>query len=367
MDDLTDDKAFFKRVVQRIDPQNRLIRTRELRGGVSARVTLLEMERPDGRREKMVLRQHGEADLRRNPRIAADEFRLLQILQSAGLPAPAPYAPDSSGDISSEPCLVMEFIEGKTEETPSDLTDYLHQLALQLSRIHQVDASRFDLSFLPKQGAFVDEILRNRPSSLKESWNEERIRDTLERAWPWLQVNPDVLLHGDYWPGNLLWKEGRLVAVIDWEDAAIGDPLADVANARLEILWAFGMEAMHRFTDRYQSMMPSVDFTNLPYWDLYAALRPVSAISGWGLDPLRKRNMRERHQGFVAQALEKLGIELRGESRLASPIPKGDPKESGRGFPFLQRKKVKGTLHPCALYPIPIPTASLPRRRRWPR
>ena len=72
-----------------------------------------------------------------------------------------------------------------------------------------------------------------------------------------------------------------MVAVIDWEDAALGDPLADVANARLEILWAIGTEAMHRFTEEYRSMMPNVDFTYLPLWDLYAALRPVSSISGW--------------------------------------------------------------------------------------
>jgi aminoglycoside phosphotransferase (APT) family kinase protein len=35
------------------------------------------------------------------------------------------------------------------------------------------------------------------------------------------------LLHGDYWPDNTLWRDGRLVCVIDWEDAALGDPLAD--------------------------------------------------------------------------------------------------------------------------------------------
>ena len=36
------------------------------------------------------------------------------------------------------------------------------------------------------------------------------------------------------------WCHNRIVAVIDWEDAALGDPLADVANARLEVLMHFG-------------------------------------------------------------------------------------------------------------------------------
>ena len=305
MTDSKEDKAFAG-VVRKIDPRIRLLSVRELSGGVSARTALLETEGPDGRRQKMLFRQHGEADLRRNPRIAADEYRLLGILRSAGLPVPEPYALDATCDLFSTPYLVMEFIEGETVDDPADRSAYLYQTAFQLSRIHRVDASRHELSFLPKQAALVRKILEKHPVSPKDEWSEGRIRRALERAWPFPQVNPDVLLHGDFWPGNLLWREGRLVAVIDWEDAALGDPLADVANARLEILWAFGAEAMQRVTEEYRSMMPDVDFTHLPLWDLYAALRPVSSISGWGLGPARVNIMRKRHRWFVHQALEKL-------------------------------------------------------------
>ena len=85
----------------------------------------------------------------------------------------------------------------------------------------------------------------------------------------------------------------------------MGDPLADVANSRLEILWAFGSDAMERFTQLYKSMS-SIDFTNLSYWDLCAALRPASKIAEWGLDAITEKIMRERHRGFVTQAFEKL-------------------------------------------------------------
>src|SRR5207245_5037921 len=89
-----------------------------------------------------------------------------------------------------------------------------------------------------------------------------------------------VLLHGDFWPGNIIWRDGRIAAVIDWEEAELGDRLSDVAITRLDILWAFGVDAMHDFTARYRAMT-SVDLVNLPYWDLYAALRPVSNIAEW--------------------------------------------------------------------------------------
>ena len=259
----------------------------------------------------MIVRQHGDVDFKRNPHIAADEFRLLQILQSAGLAAPAPYHLDQSGEIFSRPYVVVEYIEGKPEFAPSNLADLLLQLATHLSRIHNVDCSNLDLSFLPEQEKIYAEKFRERPAKVDESLDEGRIRDALESVWPLPQRNRSVLLHGDFWPGNTLWRDGRLVAVIDWEDAELGDPLADVANSRLEILWAFGIEAMHSFTHHYKSMT-TIDFTNLPYWDLCAALRPAFKLAEWAADDVTERTMREGHRLFFTQAFEKLRYDVSG-------------------------------------------------------
>ena len=105
------DHSKFEQLLLKIDPQSRLLHTWELTGGVSARVTALEIERPNSRHRKLVVRQHGVTDLRRNPSIAADEFNLLQILQSAGVPAPVPYYFDQSGDVFPAPLVVIEYIE----------------------------------------------------------------------------------------------------------------------------------------------------------------------------------------------------------------------------------------------------------------
>ena len=274
---------------------------------VSAQVTALEIERPGGRTQKMIVRQHGPVDLEHNPRIAADEFRLLQLLHFAGLAVPRPYSLDQSGEIFSTPYLVIEYIDGKPDFAPAHLDNLILHLATHLSRIHAVDCSQLDLSFLPEQENIYARKLRERPANVDESLHEGHIRDVLEAAWPLPQHNPPGLLHGDFWPGNILWKDGRLVAIIDWEDAALGDPLADLANSRLEMLWAFGIDAMHRFTHHYQSMT-TIDFTNLPYWDLCAALRPISNIAGWNLDDTTEKSMREGLTWFITQAFEQLSI-----------------------------------------------------------
>ena len=291
----------FNQLAETLEPQSKLLRAWPLNGGVSAQVTALELERPDGQTKKMIVRRHGELDRKQNPHIATDEFMLLQLLQTAEVAAPKPYHLDLSGQIFPTPYLVIEYIEGEPDFAPANLSHLILQLATHLVKIHQVDGSDPNLSFLPKPIKGFGE----RPVTLDQSLNEGLIRERLESLWPLPQRNKSVLLHGDFWPGNILWQEGRLVAVIDWEDAKVGDPLFDVANSRLEILWAFGAEAMHKFTHHYQAMT-TVDVTNLPYWDLCAALRPASKLSEWGLDAATEKRMRVGHKWFITQAFEKL-------------------------------------------------------------
>ncbi|MFS0553348.1 phosphotransferase family protein [Brevibacillus sp. 179-C9.3 HS] len=297
----------WTRLVHNMNPSDKLLRVWELKGGISAQVTALEMESPCGAKKKVVVREHGQADLKRNPQIASDEFKLLQILKSAGLPTPMPYHLERSGELFPAPCVVIEFIEGQTE-APDHLSSYLQQIAAVLTRIHEVDTCLLAGTILPNQEEAIAEKLRKRPANLDKSLDEGLIREVLESVWPLPSSNSATLLHGDFWPGNTMWKEGQLAAVIDWEDAAIGDPLSDLGNARLEILWAFGVGAMNDFTLHYQAAMKTLDYTHLPYWDLCAALRPASNLSYWGLEKSTEKTMRERHSQFAMQACEKLGI-----------------------------------------------------------
>lgn len=294
----------FEALVHRMEPQSRLLSAWPLAGGVSAQMTAIEIERPDGVIAKMVVRCHGEVDRAQNPDIAAHEFRLLQILRSAGIAVPAPIYLDRSNTIFPTPCIVVEHIDGETEFAPPNMPDAIRQMAAQLAQIHRLNESNADIPFLPSRiRGFGD-----RPATLDESLSEERIREALESAWPLLNAetqNTPVLLHGDFWPGNILWRNGQLVAVIDWEDAKVGDPLADVGSSRLEILWAFGGDAMHQFTQCYQAKT-EVSFTRLAYWDLCAALRPAGKLGHWGLDAGVENSMRVSHAWFVEQALTDL-------------------------------------------------------------
>ncbi len=298
----TDEQAFAQLVAQ-LDPQGKLLHTRPLKGGISAQVTALAMIDGAGQRQQLIVRQHGAIDRQRNPTIATAEFHLLQTLWQAGIPVPRPYYVDQQAAIFATPALVIEYIEGETEFAPTDLGAFLDQAATHLSQIHQLTATTPAYTSLKAVLPPLGPGFGTRPATLDASLQEGRIRDWLAAHGPLVPINQATVLHGDFWPGNLLWRAGQLVAVIDWEDATLGDPLADLANSRLELLWAFGESAMQHFTDAYWACH-ALDFTHLPYWDLCAALRPAGKLDSWGLAETTLATMRARHQWFVNQALQ---------------------------------------------------------------
>ncbi len=264
----------------------------------------------------MIVRRPGEAAFKRNPQAAEHEFRLLHIMKSLGLATQTPYYLDRSGAILPTPYLVIDYIDGQPEFAQTQNPDFARQLATHLARVHSVDGSAHDLSFLPASPRGFIERFGARPATVNGSLDEGRIRDALEAAWPWPQRNAPALLHGDFWPGNILWRDGQLAAVIDWEDATLGDPLIDLAISRLDLLWIFGLETMHAFTQHYASIM-AIDYTNLPYWDLCAALRLVrlagADLAEWaafflpfGRGDITAQTIRAHYRYFVDQAFRQL-------------------------------------------------------------
>lgn len=298
----------FEKIAQiatKIHSDCTLIKFWQLEGGISAAVTALEIKRADGTIVKMIIRQHGSGDLAGNLDVALLEYNLLKIMKSAGLPVPDAYLVDQSGDIFPTPYVVIEFMDGATDLTPPNPVERAAQLAEVLSRIHAVDCSTLDVSFLVKKAAKIHRKLSRVPDKLDDTMHEQHVREVLSAVWPLPAINEQVILHGDFWPGNVLWRDGEISAVIDWENGEFGDPLADFANARLEILLLFGPEAMHDFAQTYLSHNP-VDLTHLPYWELVAALRTASQITAWGFDAATETLIIETRREFVEQTLQRI-------------------------------------------------------------
>lgn len=300
-----DDYQRFEKLVHRFDPRARLKSHRSLPGGYSADVTVLEVEAGDGTLRKLIHRLHGEVDLQQNPNVATDEFRVLQLTHAAGLATPAPVYLDATDPLFPSPTLVLEYAEGKTDLTPGDSAEYVTQMARELARIHRMDTAGRDLSFLLRVEDDCASAIGKPPESPGVTAGERELIEMLAPCWPLPRNNAPVVLHGDYWPGNTLWQDGRLTAVIDWEDTRRGDPLFDVSNARFEILMLFGAEIMDLFTRHYESLNP-VDSGCLPWWDVYTAFRVVNKLDFLATAARDESLIRADHCWFVEQARSRL-------------------------------------------------------------
>ena len=90
----------------------------------------------------------------------------------------------------------------------------------------------------------------------------------------------------------------------------MGDPLADLAAARVELACAFGTNAMNRFTDGYLRAIESTDIRlrldPLPVWEIYVSASALSAMHKWGLDPAEELRRRDRTRRFFDRAADEL-------------------------------------------------------------
>jgi aminoglycoside phosphotransferase (APT) family kinase protein len=270
----------FDVIFNEIFPQSHCDRKWDLSGGMSAQMTAFELTQPDGTTKKMIMRIPSDGVLQNNPSIVENEFNLLKFLRKQDLPVSNPI----QWNMSPIPHMVLEYIEGQPLFPWCPQAFFPEQIANYLVQIHKIPLSTPEVSQLSKQANRLNNLFPEQPSSKKNLMREVQIWNILNKQWPIQDRNQPVLVHGDFWHGNLIWKENQLVGIIDWEDAEIGSPLFDLAVSRLDLCWISGTDTMNLFTEQYMSRN-DLDYSLLPYWDLVAAQRLIrlagSDLKGW--------------------------------------------------------------------------------------
>ncbi len=198
-----------------------------------------------------LLRRDGcEAILRRPPRpplppSAHDvlrEARLLSALAPTAARVPGVLAVCPEEAVIGAPFYVMERVNGDviTTDVPGELDTPAQrrrigeELIDALVEVHGVDWQACGLDGFGKPSGYLERQLRR----FGGLWEHNRTREitAVERVGTWLADNrpesgPATIVHGDYRLGNTMYDGGapaRLVAILDWEMATIGDPLADL-------------------------------------------------------------------------------------------------------------------------------------------
>jgi aminoglycoside phosphotransferase (APT) family kinase protein len=297
-------------VVAFVAPGARLVGSTTFAGGISSEMSLVEVEDADGSIRRFVVRR---AKGERGSIPMAVEFQLLEAASARGLPVPTPRRFDDSGRVSEQPYMILDYVDGATDLSEGNGIEKARRLADALASIHAIDGADPELSALPDRTATVTHVLRGRGGvAVDRSIGEDRILDALRAQWPPRPPARTALLHCDLWLGNVLWAGSEVVAVIDWENAHVGDPLADLSITRLEMAWTFGREAVCALTERY-AQRTGADLDALAVWDLAAARRPAGEVSRWAADwvnygrpDMTAARMRTAHRWFVDDALAAL-------------------------------------------------------------
>ena len=222
------------------------------------------------------------------------EFALLQAAHVAGVTVPEPLWLCVDAAVAGKPFFIMRRMPGvaaryrvaKDLALAPDRAALVRRLARELARIHAVRPGGVELAFLPE------------PSPGPALFWVDRYRRYLDDlGWPypglewglrWLALNAPakpaegvVLCHNDFRTGNYLVDETGLTAILDWEFAGWGDPLADIGwfcarcwRSGRDALEAGGIGSRADFYAAYEAASGrTIDANAVAYWEVFAHVR----------------------------------------------------------------------------------------------
>lgn len=173
------------------------------------------------------------------------EFRILSALAPVWSKAPHPLAHCGDASVIGTPFYAMERVRGVIlrarvpEGLPLDATTMRRVSEATcdtLAEIHSIDWRAAGLGDLGKPDGYVQRQVRG----WADRWRKARTDDVpqVEKLGAWLEdhcptQSGATLIHNDFKYDNVVLSEdlARVVAVLDWEMATVGDPLMDLGTA----------------------------------------------------------------------------------------------------------------------------------------
>jgi aminoglycoside phosphotransferase (APT) family kinase protein len=277
-----------------------------LPGSFSNYTHLVEARSADGSDFRVVVRCYAVFGSYDRGEKARREFKTLELCQEYGIPVPRPLYLDEEGAILGIPGIVTDHVPGEMVLSPGEPLDCARAMATVLVKIHSVSGDARAQSFLLDANAEATWFARSEavPDYMAAHPDGAAVWQAVRALLPEVQPVPPTLVHIDYWLGNVLWDRGRIAAVVDWEEAACGDPGIDVAYCRMDMYLndMLGPQAADEFLAVYEAEIGQ-RVANLGFWELAAAARPMFSAEGW----ITESPARERFRQFIAQARERIG------------------------------------------------------------
>ncbi|HEY3088409.1 MAG TPA: phosphotransferase family protein [Jatrophihabitantaceae bacterium] len=169
------------------------------------------------------------------------EYRIMSALAGTAVPVPRMVAACEDPAVVGVPFFVMDYVPGVVpgdQQVAEQTLDLPARAALGphlvdvLAGLHSITPSDVGLAGLGKGSDYVTRQLTRWEGQLDRlgATVTAAMRDVLTRLRDGAPVQRETtIVHGDFRPANMIVGEaGEVRAVLDWELATLGDPLADL-------------------------------------------------------------------------------------------------------------------------------------------
>jgi aminoglycoside phosphotransferase (APT) family kinase protein len=192
-----------------------------------------------------VLRRKPFGDLLPSAHAVDREYRLLSALHPLDFPVPQPLAMCGDPNVIGAIFYVMELARGRPyangalpEFDPATRRSMYEQLVDTLADLHVIDPAAAELADFGKPGNYFERQVMRWTRQYRDSQTDyviemERLIAFLPETLP--EQARTSIVHGDYRIDNVVFDgDGTLTAVLDWELATLGDPLADFSYLAMQ-------------------------------------------------------------------------------------------------------------------------------------
>ena len=259
----------------------------------------------DGR--KVVLRRPPQGGVLESAHDMGREWRFIDALRDTAVPVAEALAREESPDLIGAPFYVMSYVDGLV---PHDAAAAVvlsldarlgaaASLVDTMSALHDIDIDAVGLGDIARREGYLERQLRR----WNRQWEQSVCTDVSAIGAAYERLRERVpaqvrsgIVHGDFRLGNMMCgPDGRIRAVLDWELATLGDPLADlgwllsswiepgewpgeaVGAAPPSVLPGFPSRAW--LVDRYRTRS-GADLSHIDFYEAFALWRSACINAG---------------------------------------------------------------------------------------
>jgi aminoglycoside phosphotransferase (APT) family kinase protein len=337
--------------------RGRVVLADRMPGGARKEAWFIDLETADGTVTSLFLRYDRSDPARtKDPWTLHREATVYLALQDTAVPVPRVL-----GVHPVHQAMLSERVDGGNWFSrivdPAERESTARDFMTKLAALHALDTSALSLPAFPPVTTVAGAVMAELDEwELLLATRGGTPDPALAFSLRWLREHippydgPPVLVQGDTGPGNFMYADGKVVAVVDWELAHLGDPMDDIA-------WL------------------SLRATQEPFTDFPTRLREYEVLSGNVVDEARVRY----YQVMAETKLQVMshrgpqddgGGDEGGDSSAGRGGGDGGGNDIGNAFIYqvLHRRlwlEALAAANGLELTPAEIPQARPPRHSDW--